>query len=67
MSVAIAIGNDVDDLRNIEDTIKILSLTKESYDTPLTHERLDNIITWYSGIYDILTNPDFLSSNEEPI
>lgn len=60
MALAVVIGNDTDDLRNIEDTIKILTLTKESYDTPLG-DRLETIIDWYNGIYKILTDADMFA------
>lgn len=65
MSLAVIIGNDRDDIEFIEDTIKILSLTKQSYDTPVENERLDNIITWYTGIHALLTDLTVFSSSED--
>ncbi len=56
MSLGIIIGSDVDDIQNLSDTIKILTLTKESFDTPLG-QRLDTLIDWYTGIHTLLTDP----------
>lgn len=66
MSLGIIIGSDDQDTSNLEHTIKVLKFTKnilqdsliaapgkEVFDT----ERLDTIITWYTGIHTLLTDP----------
>jgi len=79
MTISIAIGSDVNDIRNIQDTIKILkytqniirdgnlSLPDDNIYKNYTSEDLDKITDWYNGIYNILTNPTFFSSLEEEV
>lgn len=57
MSLGIIIGSDPQDVENLSDTIELLKRTRESYDTFLGSERLDSIITWYTGIHTLLTDP----------
>ena len=74
MSVAIAIGNDVQDINNIQNTISILKLvqsigseqtistteTSSSFQT-LESQDIDNLIDWYTGIVNILVDPSLFS------
>lgn len=72
MSVAIAIGNDVQDINNIQSTISILKLVQsiESEQTISTSfknldpENIDNLIDWYTGIVNILIDPSLFSYEE---
>lgn len=67
MSLGIIIGSDVQDTTNLEDTIELLTFTKQiiSNDPGLSFsnnkiidpERLDSIISWYTGIHTLLTDP----------
>jgi|APGre2960657373_1045057.scaffolds.fasta_scaffold49494_3 hypothetical protein len=82
MTLAIAIGNNIDDIRNIENTISILKyanmlMNDEKIDFPnlflndshnkFTSDDIESIIDWHSGIYNLLTNPSLFSSEEETI
>ena len=74
MSVAIAIGNDVQDINNIQNTISILKFvqsigseqtistteTSSSFQT-LESQDIDNLIDWYTGIVNILVDPSLFS------
>lgn len=77
MSVAIAIGNDVQDINNIQSTISILKLVQSigseqtistSQDSSsfknLDPEDIDNLIDWYTGIVNILIDPSLFSYEE---
>jgi len=77
MSVAIAIGNDVQDINNIQNTISILKYVQsiESENTISTTESsssfetlesqdIDNLIDWYTGIVNILVDPSLFSYEE---
>jgi len=66
MSVAIAIGNDTQDIVNIQNTIHLLqSITdsSSSFET-LSSEDIDNLIDWYKGIINILLDPSLFSYDE---
>lgn len=65
MSLAVIIGNDANDVQNLSDTIKLLSLNRDSFDTFMDSERLDTLITWYTGIHALLTDPTVFSSSED--
>jgi len=61
MSISIAIGSDVNDIRNIQNTINLLQYIADgscSFETlkEISLEDIDNLIDWYSGIYSILTD-----------
>ena len=74
MSVAIAIGNDVQYINNIHNTISILKFvqsigseqtistteTSSSFQT-LESQDIDNLIDWYTGIVNILVDPSLFS------
>ena len=77
MSVAIAIGNDIQDINNIQSTISILKLVQSiGYEQtiPTTQnsssfenfdpEDIDNLIDWYTGIVNILVDPSLFSYEE---
>jgi hypothetical protein len=66
MSVAIAIGNDTQDIVNIQNTINLLQSitdTSSSFET-LSPEDIDNLIDWYKGIINILLDPSLFSYDE---
>ena len=77
MSVAIAIGNDVQDINNIQNTISILKYvqsieseniistteTSFSFET-LESQDIDNLIDWYTGIVNILVDTSLFSYEE---
>jgi hypothetical protein len=77
MSVAIAIGNDVQDINNIQNTISILKYVQSigsentisttesssSFET-LESQDIDNLIDWYTGIVNILVDPSLFSYEE---
>lgn len=66
MSVAIAIGNDTQDIVNIQNTIHLLqSITdsSSSFET-LSSEDIDSLIDWYKGIINILLDPSLFSYDE---
>ncbi len=66
MSVAIAIGNDTQDIVNIQNTIHLLqSITdsSSSFET-LSSEDIDSLIDWYKGIINILLDPSLVSYDE---
>lgn len=65
MSLGIIIGSDTEDIQNLSDTIKLLSLTKDSFDTFIDSERLDTLITWYTGIHTLLTDPSSFPAYHE--
>lgn len=67
MSLGIIIGSDPQDVQNLSDTIELLKRTKESSDTFLGEERLDSIISWYTGIYTLLTDPSSFPYHEEDL
>jgi len=62
MSISIAIGSEPTDLRNIENTIDILTqcLNADKI-TNLSSDSLENLLDWYNGIYNILTDLSFFS------
>lgn len=66
MSVAIAIGNDTQDIVNIQNTINLLQSiadSSSSFET-LSSEDVDNLIDWYKGIINILLDPSLFSYDE---
>jgi hypothetical protein len=66
MSVAIAIGNDTQDIVNIQNTINLLQSiadSSSSFET-LSSEDIDNLIDWYKGIINILLDPSLFSYDE---
>ena len=82
MTLAVAIGNDIDDIKNIENTISILKyanmlMNDQKIDFPnlflndhsnkFTSEDIESIIDWHSGIYNLLTNPSVFASYSEEL
>jgi len=74
MSLSVIIGSEIEDINNIKNTIELLKFTKNIVSdsvlsTPdhenIDSEKLDNIITWYTGIHNILTDPASFPSYEE--
>jgi hypothetical protein len=69
MSVAIAIGNDTQDIVNIQNTINLLQSitdTSSSFEMlkTLSPGDIDNLIDWYKGIINILLDPSLFSYDE---
>jgi hypothetical protein len=69
MSVAIAIGNDTQDIVNIQNTINLLQYIADgssSFETlkKISPEDIDNLIDWYKGIVNILLDPSLFSYDE---
>lgn len=60
MTLAIAIGNDTNEINYIKRTIDVLK-TAKTYYTNSDLEELDTIIDWYNGIYSILTDADLFA------
>jgi hypothetical protein len=74
MSLGIIIGSDVDDVQNLSDTIEVLKFTKNavgdgvlslSTNSSFDSDKLDHIITWYTGIHTLLTDPAAFLTNDE--
>ena len=55
MTLAIAIGNNPEEINYIKTTVDVLKTAKSHY-TNSDLEQLDTIIDWYNGIYSILTD-----------
>lgn len=71
MSISVAIGSDYQDIKNIQDTITILNFVRNlvsnkslhiandsasAPDIDLDYDYVDNILDWYTGIYQILVD-----------
>lgn len=58
MTTAVAIGSEPTDLRNVKNTINILSdyLTNNNNNTTLTYDDVENLLDWYKGIHSVLTD-----------
>jgi hypothetical protein len=74
MSLAVIIGSEVEDITNIQNTIELLKFTKNIVsdsvlsmpnDNNIDSEKLDNIITWYTGIHNLLTDPNSFPTYQE--
>lgn len=58
MTTAVAIGSEPTDLRNVKNTINILSdyLNINHNNTTLTYDDVENLLDWYKGIHSVLTD-----------
>jgi len=74
MSLAVIIGSEIEDINNIENTIELLKFTKNIVsdsvlsmpnNNNIDSEKLDSIITWYTGIHNLLTDPSSFPTHEE--
>jgi len=57
MSTALVIGSEPTDLRNIKNTINILTdCLQNNTKTQLSYDNLENLLDWYKGIYGLLSD-----------
>jgi len=73
MSHAIIMGSTHEDIEHLEDTLDILHFVKNILSSNkelsfadshvISSDRLDTIITWYTGIHSALTDPASFFAN----
>jgi len=57
MSTALIIGSEPTDLKNIKNTINILTdCLQNNTTTQLSYNNLENLLDWYKGIYGLLSD-----------
>jgi hypothetical protein len=60
MTTALVIGSEPTDLRNVKNTISILTdylnLDNEKNTTTLSYNDIENLLDWYKGIHSVLTD-----------
>jgi len=76
MSHSIIVGSTLEDAANVYTTIEVLKFTKElleELNIPLPNndtfssDNLDSLISWYTGIHTILTDPSAFFTNSEQL